>query len=301
MLKLMRLKFNALNLPTVHIGNFRAVMKETLLHVFSTSMEKKAFSFEIVCALAKPENEYFWKSLRGTPSSELIETDFFMRVKYIKDMKFCNDRVKLSKIIHFFPDILAKYMNSKIDYCDLLEIADCMLKQYQLNYTNPDLRDNAPLTNTISYFIHRGQLPATQNRNSAIKVTSRQYIMNEFPILLYRTAITCSPMRMLAIMLPSSDTIEFYIYSLESNIQCTKLISVDEAEVAVPFIRRMLTQDGFREVIGHRLFTAFKNSLLMELLTKEKNATQVLADKQITQRRDRKRFCTVARSTVVQL
>lgn len=272
MCKFMTLNFNGANLPTINIGNFRAVLKQTLIHIFTTSLDGSAFSFEIVFALPNTKQSYFWESFRSIPSSKLLDIDLFLRVKYIKEMKFCNDRVKLGKIIHFFPLIEKRAKAGSLHYSDLFEIADCMFKQYQINYSNPDLREKTPATNSISYFIHKGQLPATQSRNSNIRLTSRQYIMNEFPILLYRTAMTCKPMRMLAIMLPSHDTIEFHIYSIESNLCYTKSLSMDEVCETVPFIRQMISQEGFRESIGFRLFTTYKNALLMELFTRELTA-----------------------------
>jgi hypothetical protein len=269
MLRFMQINFNAANLPTVKIGNFRAVLKETVLSASSANIDGYPYSFEIVLNYPNREKSFFWSNLKQIPISKIMEIDLFFRLKIPKDNKFYNDRTSLKKLLPFFPELENKVAQEDIQYSDLVNLASTMFSSFKANYVNPDALGRAPSVNSLSFFVREGLAKAFQTQNSSIGNVSEKYNESRFPILLYRKTMTVNPMRLAVIMLPSADTIEFYVYSLDSNVECSKVVSVADCESSFPFLKILLPQPGMREEIGDRLFSTFKNTLLMELYIKE--------------------------------
>lgn len=269
MLKFMQVNFNAVNLPTVKIGAFRAVLKETLLSAFSTNAEGHSYYFEIVLNFPNREKIFFASQLKKIPFSKVMEADLFIRLKVPKDNKIFNDRTSLKKVINFFPELERKVDIEDIQYSDLISLASKMFSSFKTNYQDPEILGRAPSVNALAFFVREGLARVAQTQNSNIGQISSKYLEQRFPILLYRKAMTVNPMRLAVIMLPSADTIEFYVYSLDSNVECSKTVSFSECESTFPFLKILLPQPGVREEIGDRLFAAYKNSLLMELFIKE--------------------------------
>jgi hypothetical protein len=278
MLSFMQIGFNAANLPTVKIGNFRAVLKETILAAFSTNADGVTYSFEVVLNFPTRQANFFLSNLKKIPFVSLQELDLFIRVKYPKDNRFYNDRTSLKKLCAFYPDLKQKIDLQILQYSDLIHLGERMFRSFKINYLNPEKLKQVPTVNALSYFIKEGLAEIEQTRNSTIGNFSEKYKESKYPILLCRKTMTVQPMRVAVIMLPSADTVEFYVYALDSNIECSKIVSLADVELNFPFLRTLLPQPGFRQSIGERLFTTYKNTLLMELYFKEdqiKSTTKV--------------------------
>lgn len=278
MLQFMRLNFNAANLPTVKIGNFRAVLKETLLTRFSSNLNNNPYSFEIVLNFPNRDKTFFLSSIKTIPFSKVLELDMFIRLKLPKENKCYNDRVTLKKLLEFFPQLQRKVSIEDIKYSDLLHLAREMFTSFHKNYLDADILGRAPSVNALSFFVREALANVSQTHNSGIGRPSEQINANKYPVLLAKKAVSVHPLRMAVIMLPDPDSIEFYLYSLDSNIECSKVVPISDCEAMFPFIKALLPQPGLREEIGERLFAAHKNTLLMELFIKEaqiKNTAKV--------------------------
>jgi hypothetical protein len=272
MLRLMQIKFNASNLPTVKIGNFRAVLKETLLSSFCSNYDGNPYLLEIVINLPNHHKSYFMSNLKEIPFSHFISSHLFFRLKFPKENKFYNDRTSLDKLVGFYPEFKEKVRQEDVQYSDLIELAESMFKSFRSNYADPENIGKSLSVNGLTYFIREGLADFSQTQNSRIGNISDKYTAQKFPILLCRKTLTVNPMRLAVIMLPSADTIEFCVYSLASNAECSKVITVADCEVHFPFLRMLLSQHGFRESIGDRLLATYKNTLLVELFIKEETA-----------------------------
>ena len=202
----MSLGFNPSNQPVIQIKAFRAVLKECLLQTCNISLTDEMFWFEIIIAYHNPDQSNFWTPTKKLPENQLLQSELLFRMKLVRKQISRNDKVILSTMLKFYPDIKKKMKQYMFCYSDLLNMGEDLYMKLRMNFTNPELIDSCPDQHQISHFIQKGQLKLPQKSTSQFRLTSRQYLTDDYPILLCRKPFTSKPLRILCIMMIDKNT-----------------------------------------------------------------------------------------------
>lgn len=264
----MNVRFNPSNQPILQISNFTGILKETLLQSYGTTPSNQLFHFEITCVIHSPDKPTLWKLHRYLGSSKILEMKLHMKIFMVETDTFKNDSMRLVDALSLFPDIQEKINNGRFQYSDLLKIAESMYHSFRRNYSNSTLQSTCPETNQISHFVQSGMTRLVQKCTSEIRFVDHQYIKEEFPVLLAREVFTTRPMRLIVIMIKDTESIQFLIYSSDSNMIFSRDVEISSFESELPYFKQMMFA-GLRLELGKRLISLFKNSLLLETFSRE--------------------------------
>lgn len=252
----------------IGLSNFKAVMKHMVVRqCYYNDDREKMFWFEAMLTLNQNALEELGKSIKYHYNSTLESCKILFRVRTVVGDHMKNDKLSFKEILDMHPDYKAMIDSGDFKHAHLVRIVQNMYHKFRSNCNNDAILTRSEEENSLTYYMHLGQLKKTQKSISKIYGLENRLFNNDFPILLYRAPLTTRPLQLVAIFLVDAGTVQFMVYEKDSSEITTVTRSVESFADSFPFFNSMLSR-GRRSEVGKRLLLMMKNFLILELYTR---------------------------------
>lgn len=248
----------------IGLSNFKAVMKQMILRRCCYSDDRdRMFWFEAMLTIDQDPFAKLGGSTRYMKHDAILNSRILLRVRTVVGYHMKNDKIKLSEALMMFPEYQELMNSGDFNQGHLTRILEKMCDKYKENCHDETLLKRNEF-DTVTYFIHQGQMKIQQKSISKIYEVSRRFFHNDYPILIYRSPLTMRPLQMVAIILNDPATVQFMVYKKDSAEVHSILRSVESFSNLFPFFQQLLIH-GDRLEVGKRLLLIMKNYLIIEI------------------------------------
>lgn len=263
LVEFMEIKDTSPGQTLIFLSNFRAILKQVLARECNyVSDRNQMYWFEVTIVFGENENGQLNESTRYNNRESILDSKLMIRLRSVGYNYLKNDKISLRNILDIYPHLKEKMKNGDLLYSDLIHTAERMFKEFRQSYKIGQKDDN------LADFLSAGKIHRLQKPISNIYQVAERFSDGDYPILVYRGAFTSSPRRILAIILLNRESVQFLVSEMISAKAHSFIKHISWVKKQLPYFDHLLLKEARKE-IGRRLLLIAKNSLLVDLHTKE--------------------------------
>lgn len=195
-------------------------------------------------------------------------------------MLFQNDKMSFNEASSFYEHIKAQTFTEKLNTLDFIKVSKDVYLRYCQNVEvkKPKLFSNTlqrlktmELSQTQRLVIHDQKSQARHLNTNLIHST--MFMTGsaiQYPLVIYKNRFTLRPLSMIFILLEEEQKFNFVIYNTNNGSTEDNPLHFDKVVDRIPNLKYLLKLGCFNQ-IGRRLFSCFKNQIIMnqQLITKK--------------------------------